>query len=106
PQRDDVVNSDGDAFGHVGHGLQMAKHHFRSVSGPGSQRPMVEALETGSKRRGPAIKVEWSYHRRDRARRRGGARAFASLGKELGIALVQAHDGVSNAIDSERLTAP
>ena len=54
----------------------------------------------------PAIEVERRTHRRDRARRRRGAGARRALGEELGVALVQAGDGVAQPVGGEDLGPP
>ena len=65
-----------------------------STSGASAVR---EAIEVGQRSSG---------HRRDRARRRRGARALGAVGEELGVALVQAGDGVAQPVGGEDLGPP
>ena len=85
---------------------KCSQQRFRPARGPGPQGPVVDDLDGGRERRGAAIEVERSQQRRDRARRRRGAGARGAVGEELGVALVQARDGVAEAVGGEDLGAP
>ena len=67
---------------------------------------MVDDLDVGGEGRGKALEVERRHVGGDRARRRRGARACRAVGEQLGVALVQARDGVAQVIVRELLGAP
>src|SRR5262249_17623105 len=64
---------------------------------------MVDHLDIGPDRRGPAIEIGWPEERRHRARRRRGAAARGAVGEQLGVALVQPGDGIAQAVGGEDL---
>ncbi len=84
----------------------MLPQLFRPARGPGPQDPVVDDLDGRCGHRGEAIGVERPPDRRDRARRRRRAGARGTVGEELGVALVQADDGVAQAIGREQLGPP
>src|SRR5262249_30887244 len=64
---------------------------------------VVDELDVGPNGRGPAIEVGLPEEGRDRARRCRGAVARGALGEQLGVALVEADDGVAKAVGGEDL---
>ena len=103
PDADDVVDAVGDALGNLEQASEPPPHGFDSGQRPDTLRPMVEVLDGGGVRPGVGIGVERPQHRRDRARGRRGAGALGALGEQLGVALVQPHDGVGEAVGGEEL---
>ena len=73
-----------------------------SAQDPEPDGAVIDELDGGRERRGAAIEVERSQHRRDRARRRRGAGALGAVGEQLGVALVQPDDGVAEAVGRRR----
>ena len=102
-QREDVVDAVVEVVRELGAGAELLQERLRSAHGPDPEGPVVDELDGGRERRGVAIEVERSDHRRDRARRRRGAGALGAVGEQLGVALVEAGDGVAEAVGGEEL---
>ncbi len=101
-QVEDFVRARGDLVGELEHGAEVVQVRFPPTRGPGSQGPVVDDLDVGCDRGGIAIEVE-RRHPPDRARRRRRAGARGAVGEELGVALVQAGDGVAQPVGGEAL---
>ncbi len=105
-QAEDVVDAHGDVVGELEQGAEVLQQRFRPARGPGPQRsggrrPRWRARARWRSDRGRAVP-----HGRDRARRRRGAGALGAVGEELGVALVQAGDGVAEPVGGEDLGPP
>ena len=91
--------------------LHDERAHRRDQSVPAVQHTeadgaMVDGDDARRERGSEALGVGGAVVvRRDRARRAGGARSCGPLGEQLGMTLVQADDGVAEAIRSEHLLA-
>src|SRR5262249_7849214 len=105
-QGENVVNTDGDVVSELDEGAETLQHRVRSARGPGPQGTVVDGLDGGSERRGKALDLGRSREGRGRSRRREGAGGLGALGKELGVALVQASDGVAEMVRGEALVPP
>src|SRR5215470_17663058 len=78
-----------------------------AVRRPGAQYPMVDVLDVGCERARQAIGIEPSLQELCRgARRRRGAGAFGAVGEDLGVALIEPGDGVTQPIGGEDLAPP
>src|SRR5262249_51419699 len=67
---------------------------------------VVDDFDGRSERGGVAIWIEPAQHRSDRARRRCGAGTLGAVGEQLGVPLVESHDGLGQAVDGEALGTP
>ena len=106
-QAEDFVDPHGDRIGNLEQGAVVLQHRFRPARGPGPQDPVVNGLDGGSKRHGDVIKAERSPDSAaDRTRRHRARRARGAVRKELGVALVQARDGVAQSVGGEHLGPP
>ena len=78
-----------------------------SAHRPEPEGPAVDELDVRREPLRRAIGVERSAACvRDRARRRRGAGALGAFGEQLGVALVEAGDGVAEAVGGEDLGPP
>ena len=99
---ENVVDGRGEVVREVEQRADTPPHCFGSVHGPQPDGPVVDELDAGRER--PA--VGRSRQRQDRARRRRGAGALRAAGEDVGVAFVQAGDGVAQPVDGEDLTPP
>src|SRR5262249_30475300 len=105
-QAENVVNTDGDVVGELDEGAETLQHRVRSARGPGPQGTVVDGLDGGGGPGGKALDRGRSGEGRGRSRGRDGAGALGAFGKELGVALVQAYDGVAEMVRGEALVPP
>src|SRR5262249_10514298 len=77
-----------------------------SVYRPEPDDPVVVVGDIGGHRRGLVIEVERSNLRCDRAGGRGDAPPLGAVWEQLGVALVQADDGVAQPVGGEVLGPP
>src|SRR5262249_19104957 len=85
PQSEHVVGACSDGVGRLEQGAQAAQHLLYSARRWKPDHSVVPELDIGRERRGIAIEVKRSHHRRDRARRRRGALARGAVGEDLGV---------------------
>src|SRR5215468_7748317 len=106
-QAKDVIEPGDDVVGDVEERVQPVEVGCGAARRPDSDdAAMVDELEGRGHRGGVAIEVKRSGHRRDRARRRGGAGARRAVGEYLGIALIEPGDGIAQPIAGEDLAPP
>ena len=106
-QAEDIVDAVGDAVGNLEQAAHSAEYAFGSSrESEQPDGPVIGELDGRRERRGPAIGVVRPEYRRDGTRRRRGASALGAVGEELGVALVEARDGVAEAIGGEDLEPP
>ena len=102
-QTEDVVDARGPVVRELGQGAHGPQRCLGSVHGAQSDGPGVDELDGRRERGSPALDVRRSHQRSNRTLRRRGAGACRAVGEEVGVALVQADDGVAQAIGCEQL---
>ena len=105
-QAEDLVVAQGGVLGELERGAVVLQQRLPPVRGPGPQDPVVDDLDAGCERRCVAIDIERAQIGRDRARCRRRVGALGAVEEKLGVALVQAGDGVAQPVGGEDLGPP
>jgi hypothetical protein len=103
PEREDVVPAGrGGGFDQVDHRAERGDHGVASPYRLVPDAAVVDHLDLGRER--PAVRVfaQHSHGASDRRR----SLALGAGGQVLGIALVQAHDGIAQVVERKDLAAP
>ena len=97
-----VVDARDDVLGDLPQAPNPAQVRLGAAHRLESEAPVVDVLDRRCHDRTEGLGLEHLHDHRDGARRRGGALARRSFGKDLGVALVHARHGVGEASRARR----
>ena len=102
-RREDVVDRDREVVRQRAERADALQHRVDAPQHAGTDGSHVGELDVGRERLGPALDVDGTQQRGDRARDRRGAVALRAFGEPLGVALVEPRDRVADAARVEHL---